>query len=168
MKMQQNKSWEITDEFWDEIKHLIPQKQRSTEKEYKRKVGGGRKPIEPRKVLEAIFYVLRTGIQWKALPKEWGASSAIHRYFQFWCEQGFFEAMWLLGLERYDEIKGIDWTWLSADGSMSKAPLALESVGKNPTDRGKKREQKTYPRRRQRRTAGASHNGSEPPRCFTT
>ncbi|WP_373844529.1 transposase [Clostridium sp.] len=32
--------------------------------------------MESRKILEAIFYVLRTGIQWKALPKEkFGASS---------------------------------------------------------------------------------------------
>ncbi|MDR0584807.1 MAG: transposase [Treponema sp.] len=26
--------------------------------------------MPPRRVLEGIFYVLRTGIQWKALPKE--------------------------------------------------------------------------------------------------
>ena len=155
--MKQKQSWVITDEFWNEISHLIPQKQRNDEQEYKRKVGGGRKPIEPRKALEAIFYVLRTGIQWKALPKEFGASSSIHRYFQFWCEQGFFEAIWLAGLQRYDEVQGIDWTWLSADGSMSKAPLALESVGNNPTDRGKKWEQTPHPRRRQRRTSGADN-----------
>lgn len=158
--MKQKKSWEITDAFWNEVKHLIPIKQRNAEKEYKRKQGGGRKPIEPRKVLEAIFYILRTGIQWKALPKEFGAASAIHRYFQYWCEQGFFQSIWLLGLERYDEIQGIDWSWLSGDGCMTKAPLALESVGNNPTDRGKKGEQTTPPRRRQRRTVGTCDNGS--------
>ena len=36
------------------------------------KARAGRKPIAPRQVLEAIFYVLRTGIQWEALPKEYG------------------------------------------------------------------------------------------------
>jgi hypothetical protein len=46
--------------------------------------------MESRKVLEAIFYVLRTGIQWNALPKSLGSSSAVHRYFRFWCEAGFF------------------------------------------------------------------------------
>lgn len=61
-KMKQKYSWEITDEFWEEIKHKIPQKQRDENKQYKRKAGGGRKPIEARKVLEAIFFVLRTGI----------------------------------------------------------------------------------------------------------
>jgi len=38
--------------------------------------------MEPRNILEGILYVLRTGIQWKALPKEkFGASSSIHQYF---------------------------------------------------------------------------------------
>ena len=123
---------------------LIPKKERDSKKVYKRKAGGGRPPLEPRKVLEAIFYVLRTGIQWNAIPKSFGSSSAIHRYFQFWCEKGFFKALWALGLEKYDEAKGINWTWLSADGCMTKAPLAQESVGKNPTDRGKKWQQAPY------------------------
>ena len=38
--------------------------------------------MSARKVFEAIVYVLRTSIQWRALPKErFGAPSAIHRYF---------------------------------------------------------------------------------------
>ena len=136
--MKQKKSWEITDEFWEAAAPLIPKKERDGNKRYKRKPGGGRPPMEPRKVLEAIFYVLRTGIQWNALPKSFGSSSAVHRYFQFWCAKGFFEALWIAGLGIYNEVQGIDWAWLSADGCMSKAPLARETVGKNPTDRGKK------------------------------
>jgi transposase len=138
--MKQQHSWEITDTFWEAAKPLIPKRVRQTARKYHRKPGGGRHPMDPRRVLEAIFYVLRTGIQWKAIPKEFGAASSIHRYFRFWCEQGFFQALWVAGLKNYDETKGIDWTWLSADGCMSKAPLAQEAVGKNPTDRGKKRE----------------------------
>ncbi|WP_373844616.1 hypothetical protein [Clostridium sp.] len=42
--------------------------------------------------------------------------------------------MWKSGLEKYNEIQGIDWEWLSIDGSMNKVPLAKESVGANPTD----------------------------------
>jgi transposase len=36
---------------------------------YRRKPGGARKPKAARTVFEAIVYVLRTGCQWKALPK---------------------------------------------------------------------------------------------------
>ena len=90
-----------------------------------------------RKALEGIFYVLRTGCQWKALPREYGSGSTVHRRFQEWSAAGFFEKIWSKGLEQYDELEGIGWEWQSLDGSMIKAPLALESVGKNPTDRGK-------------------------------
>jgi transposase len=38
----------------------------------------------------------------------------------------------------YDDLQGIDWSWLSMDGCMTKAPLGGEKTGKNPTDRGKK------------------------------
>jgi transposase len=156
--MKQKQSWEITDEFWEAAKPLIPKKGREPDKKYQRKPGGGRPPMEARMVLEAIFYVLRTGVQWKALPKAFGAASAVHRYFRFWCEQGFFQALWVAGLARYDEAVGIDWTWLSADGCMTKAPLAQESVGKNPTDRGKKWEQASYARRRGGSAVGVSGN----------
>jgi putative transposase len=37
----------------------------------------------------------------------------------------------------YDELEGIDWSWLSMDGAMTKAPLAGSKNGANPTDRGK-------------------------------
>ena len=160
--MKQEKSWEITDAFWEAAQPLIPRKERDPDKKYRRKPGGGRPPMEPRKVLEAIFYVLRTGIQWNALPKALGSSSAVHRYFMYWCEKGFFQDFWAAGLEKYDEVQGIDWTWLSGDGCMTKAPLALETVGPNPTDRGKKWKQTPYACRRRGSAAGDSGNRSEP------
>ena len=60
-----------------------------------------------------------------------------NRRFQEWLAAGFFEKIWSKGLEQYDELEGIGWEWQSLDGCMVKSPLALESVGKNPTDRGK-------------------------------
>jgi transposase len=157
--MKQKHSWEITDDFWKQTEPLIAHKEQDSQKSYRRKPGGGRHPMEPRKVLQAIFYVLRTGIQWKALPKEFGVASSIHRYFRFWCEQGLFQAMGVAGFEHYDEASGIKWSWLSADGCMTKAPLALEAVGKSPTDRGKKREQTPYARRQCGSAGGADGNG---------
>ena len=145
--MKQHKSWEITDAFWEAAQPLIPQRERDANKAYQRKPGGGRPAMDKRRVLQAIFYVLRTGIQWKALPKTYGAASAVHSYFRFWCEKGFFENLWIAGLARYQEAQGIDWERLSADGCMTKAPLAQETVGPNPTDRGKKRQQTPYARR---------------------
>lgn len=134
--MAQEKSWEITETFWEAVKETIPKPTRSTEKQYKRATGGGRKPMNPRTILAAIFFVLRTGIQWKALPKEFGSSSSAHRYFMAWSKAGVFGKMWALGLQGYDELKGIQWEWQSIDGSNVKAPLAKEEAGPNPADRG--------------------------------
>jgi transposase len=156
--MKQKQSWEITNEFWEQAQPLIPQKERDSNKEYQRKAGGGRRPMEPRKTLEAVFYVLRTGIRWKALPKAFGSSSAVHRYFRFWCGQGFFQALWVTGLERYGEAKGVNWTWLGGGGCIPKAPLAQETAGKNPAGRGKKRKQTPYARRRRGSAVSGSGN----------
>ena len=49
-----------------------------------------------------------------------------------------FLRLWQAGVECFDDLKGIDWAWLSMDGAMTKAPLGGEETGNNPTDRGKK------------------------------
>ena len=124
------------------VKPLLPQSTRDPNKSYLRKRGGGRKPLDFRKVFEGIVYVLRTGCQWKALPKEvYGSPSSIHAYFRQWEKAGAFLAMWRAGLAEYDEMGGISWLWQRIDSAMNKAPLAQEAVGPSPTDRGKKRKQ---------------------------
>jgi transposase len=133
------KSWTVSEEFWEVVKGYVPKRERDPKRIYKCAPGRGRKPIPPRKVLEGILYVLRTGCMWKALPKEFGSSSSIHQYFQEWQAAGFFRTIWSAGLMEYDELVGIDWEWQSVDGAMRKSPLGQEKVGPNPTDRGKKR-----------------------------
>lgn len=91
-----------------------------------------------RQAFTAIMYVLRTGIQWNALPRELGASSTIHDRFQEWEQVGFFRALWQAGLQSYDERIGIQWEWQAIDGAMTKAPFGCVATGANPTDRGKR------------------------------
>jgi len=135
-------AWVVSDAFWERVEPLIPERRRESAKDYVRKPGGGRKPKAARLVFEAIVFVLRTGCQWKALPRErFGSASAIHKRFLEWQQAGVFEALWQAGLAEYDELEGIAWRWQSIDGAMMKAPLAQEAVGPNPTDRGKKWEQ---------------------------
>lgn len=132
-------AWDVSDAFWQRVAPLIPQRQREPTTGYIRKPGGGRKPKDARLVFEAIVYVLRTGCQWKALPAErFGSASAIHTRYLAWQQAGVFEALWKAGLAEYDDVEGIAWRWQSIDGAMMKAPLAQDTVGPNPTDRGKK------------------------------
>ena len=88
----------------------------------------GRPRMDDRKAMNAIFYVLRTGCQWNALPRSLGASSTVHDRFQEWGDAGFFERLWNEGLLEYDMKRGIDWEWQSMDGAMTKAPFG----GKRP------------------------------------
>lgn len=133
-------SWGVSDAFWAFVEPHIPKRERDKGKAYKRKAGGGRKPLAARKAFAGIVYVLRTGVPWKSLPKaEFGAGSSVHKYFQEWEEAGVFLALWKAGLAEYDEMEGIKWEWQSIDGAHLKAPMGKDEIGPNPTDRGKKR-----------------------------
>ena len=64
----------------------------------------------------AIFFILRTGRQWNALPRSLGASSTVHDRFQEWRKAGVFKRMWIDGLAMYDkknwdrlEMAGYGW-----------------------------------------------------------
>ena len=86
--------------------------------------------------------MLRTGCQWKALDEtELCSGSTAHTRFQEWEAAGVFLKFWQRGLERFDELKGIDWDWLSMDGAMTKAPLAGEKKRSQPHRSRKKRRQ---------------------------
>lgn len=157
------KSWTVSDALWEKIEPLVPAPPpRAGDRDYKRRQGGGRKPLPARQVFEAIVFVLRTGIQWKALPKRFGSSSSVHAKFRQWESQGFFLAIWRAGLAEYDDMHGIAWEWQSIDGAQGKAPMARQCVGSNPTDRGKKGTQKEPVDRRQWRPAVARRRGRQP------
>ena len=120
----------LPEKLWAKIKPLIPV--RPT------KIKPGRPRMDDRKAMNAIYYLLRTGCQWNAIPRSLGASSTVHDRFQEWTEAGLFVEMWRSGLLEYDDLKGLDWEWQAMDGAMTKAPLGGEKTGPNPTDRAKK------------------------------
>jgi putative transposase len=115
--------------LWQAVEPLLPQE--------KPKPKGGRPLKSDRQMFFAIFYVLRTGIQWKALPRSMAAPSTAHLRFEQWVQAGVFHKLWTLGLmQSYLEGK-LDFSWQSIDGCQTKAPLGGLATGPNPTDRGK-------------------------------
>ena len=52
---------------------------------------GRRREVNIREVLNAIFYVLSTGCQWQALPKDLPPKSTAHSYFMLWDWDGTLE-----------------------------------------------------------------------------
>jgi transposase len=61
----------VPDDLWEEIKLLLPPETPNKTIEHL--------VIPFRKVLDGIVYILRTGCQWKMLPKEYGSGSTCHR-----------------------------------------------------------------------------------------
>jgi transposase len=91
----------------------------------KTSIVGAPRTVDLRQVTAGIFYVLRTGMQWQACPRErFGPPSTIYYYFSQWVKSGVFAQLWVEALKVYDDLKGLEWTWQSVDGAMTKAPLA--------------------------------------------
>ncbi|WP_442905589.1 IS5 family transposase [Hymenobacter sp. PAMC 26628] len=97
----------------------------------------GRPSACNRQMFFAIYYILGTGMQWKALPRCLGAASTVHDWFQQWTQAGVFKQPWTSGLVQLQAEGRLDWDWQGLDACQTKAPLGGEAVGPNPTDRGK-------------------------------
>src|SRR4051812_13289954 len=52
------------------------------------KRGGRKRTVDVREVLNGIFYVLATGCQWRALPKDLPPKSTVHDYLTLWSWDG--------------------------------------------------------------------------------
>jgi putative transposase len=117
--------YRVSDELWAVLEPVLPPHANT------HRFGGGRPRVGDRKCADAIFYVLRTGMQWEGLnATELCAKSTAHDRFQEWVEAGVFLKLWQAGVEQFDDLKGIapkgHPEWLSLDGAMSKAPLGGE------------------------------------------
>jgi transposase len=128
--------YRVSDELWKKIEPLLPKHVNT------HKFGGGRPRADDRACMDGIFFVLRTGCQWNAL-NETGicSSSTAHLRFQEWTAAGVFQKLWAMSLEDYDQLKGIDWSWQSMDGAMTKAPLGGEKMRSQPHGSGQRRRQ---------------------------
>ncbi len=108
-------AWDLPDALWALMEPLIPPKTSHL---------GRPRTVDLRKITAGIFYVLRTGTQWQAAPRErFGPPSTVYAYFSDWVEAKVFEKLWAKALEFYDDLQGLEWKWLSIDGAMTKAPL---------------------------------------------
>ena len=146
--------WRMPEELWERIELLLPKLRKNRK--------GGRPWIDNRKIADGIFYVLRTGCQWKAVPREFGSGSTLHRRFQQWLKAGVFRRLWKVGLLEYDELKGIQWEWQALDGAQTKAPLGGEKNREKPHRSGEKRYQAFLAHRRRRRAARPGGGRREP------
>jgi len=72
---------EMTDQEWEIIRPLIPAA----------KEGGRNRAVNIRKIVDAIFYVSKGGIQWRMLPKDFPPMGTVYGYFAQWKRDGAWE-----------------------------------------------------------------------------
>ena len=72
---------DLTDEEWGLVEPLIPPG----------KTGGGKRTVIMREVVNGLMYILSTGCQWRAIPKDLPPRSLVHGYFDLWTYDGTLE-----------------------------------------------------------------------------
>jgi len=74
---------DVTDDEWALIAPLIPPA----------KPGGNKRTVDLREVMNGVMYILGTGCQWRAIPKDLPPRSTVHDYFDLWSYDGTLDRM---------------------------------------------------------------------------
>jgi len=69
---------DVSDDEWKLIEPLIPPGKR----------GGDKRTVNMREIVNGLMYVLSTGCQWRAIPKDLPPRSTVHGYFDLWSWDG--------------------------------------------------------------------------------
>lgn len=121
---------ELTDKMIDWLADRIPDPPKNPL--------GGRPPLDKRRAIGGIFWILDNGAKWKDLPKRFGSKSAVHKYFQKWTREGVFEQI-MRDAGRLVEDRG-DYRLYECfiDGTFSKAKGGGDGIGCTKAGKGVK------------------------------
>jgi putative transposase len=74
---------DLTEEEWKNLEPILVRKKRR----------GPKSRVSLRQVINGIFYLLRTGCQWRYIPREYGNWGMIYGYFQRWTKQNIWQTI---------------------------------------------------------------------------
>ena len=113
-------TWGVPERLWAAMEPLLPPPRPK----------GGRPPVPARRCMEAVWFVMRTGCQCRALNATGICSSATaERRFREWKRAGVFERLHRASLDAAHAAGAIDWGFLAVDGSHVAAPLPRTERG---------------------------------------
>jgi transposase len=123
----------LPDALWERIEPLLPKPKP------RRFRHPGRKPVEPRKALTGILFVLKTGIDWEDLPQEMGCGCGMTcwRRLAEWTEAGVWQRLHEMLLAELEYAGEIDRARATIDSSHVRARGGGEATGPSPVDRRK-------------------------------
>jgi transposase len=102
--------FDLSDKEWALIEPLLPQDVR------------GKERVDDRRVMNGIFYVLRTGCPWRDLPERYGPRTTVYNRFNRWAKRGVWEQIFkTLTAKSKDSLHLIDSTIVEAHRAASGA-----------------------------------------------
>ncbi len=103
---------DMSDLEWEFIKAVLPNKTR------------GKKRVDDRRVINGIFYVLRTGIPWADLPGEYGPPTTVYNRFNRWSYAGHWDRI----MEAVADADNVD--MVMVDGTTIRAHHSATTLKK--------------------------------------
>lgn len=137
---------DLSDAEWAVVAPLIPQAKR----------GGRPRDVDMREVLNAVFYLLSTGCQWDALPKDLPAKSTVYDYFSLWRSD---RTLLRLHQALYAEVR-------EASGRNPRPTVAiLDSQSAKAAQKGGRRSTRRATTRARKSRAASGTSSSTPSAC---
>ncbi len=109
---------ELTDEQWLLLKDMLPARS-----------ARGRPRRDLREVLNAVFWLLRTGAPWRDMPQRYGPWQSAYHWFNLWRRDGTWDRMLEALHVRLDREGRIDWDLWCVDGTTIRASRAAAGAG---------------------------------------
>jgi transposase len=95
---------EICDDDWNRIKHLLPGQDGDP----------GVTAKDNRLFINAVLWILKTGVPWRDLPEHFGKWNTVWRRFDRWARKGVWDCL-------FQELKDPDLEWLLIDSTVIRA-----------------------------------------------
>jgi len=115
-----SRRYELTEEQWQAVEPILPPRTAVT----------GRKPKDPRQMLDGIFWVLHSGAPWRDVPERYGPWQTVYDYYRHWRNNGTFARILSALQIRLDREGRIDWDLWCIDGSSVRAARAAGGAAK--------------------------------------
>ena len=123
----------VVDAVWASFAAYLPERD-----EINHPLGCHRPRISDRDCFEAILFRLVTGCSWDVAGRLGkGSETTLRRRRDEWLVAGVCQHLVEEAINAFDKVIGLDFSEVSIDGSLHKAPAGGEGTGPNPTDRGK-------------------------------
>lgn len=116
----------LTDQQWELIKDIFPLP-----------AATGRPPVNPREMIDAILWRLRTGSPWRDLPEEYGPWKTVYNHFDKWNSDGTLDELKRRLLRRIVDSEGIHEDLWCVDGTVVRAARCAAGGGKKGIPRNR-------------------------------